>query len=126
MAGADRVVIVLWSAGPDRPDRAAAPFVYALAARAFEREVEIHYTGDCVRWLFEGVASGAFTDAARTKTVADFMREANEAGIRQFACSMALAEHRRRSEPLVDLLDGQAGAASVIGALGAGAQVMVF
>ncbi|MBK8321443.1 MAG: DsrE family protein [Betaproteobacteria bacterium] len=126
MAAAERVVIVLWSAGPDRLHLVAAPFVYALAARALEHEVEIHYTADCVHWLFEGVAGSAFTDSARTKTVADFMREAKAAGIRQYACSMALAEHRRRGEPLVELLDGQAGAASVVGALGDGARVLVF
>ena len=88
MASAPRMVIVLWSAGPDRPHLAAAPFVYALAARALDFDVEIHYTADCVRWLIEGVAGGAFTDAARTKSVADFMREAKAAGVRHYACSM--------------------------------------
>jgi len=116
MAGtASKLVIVLWSAGPDRPDLAAAPFVYALAARALELDVEMHFTASAVRWLFDGVAAAACTDRARSKTVYDFIGEAKDAGVRLYACAMALAEHRR-GETLLTEVDGIAGAATVIGA----------
>ena len=46
---AQRLVIVMWSADPTAPDRAAAPFVYALAARALEIDVEMHFTSTAVR-----------------------------------------------------------------------------
>ncbi|HEX5638578.1 MAG TPA: DsrE family protein, partial [Burkholderiaceae bacterium] len=90
---ADKLVIVLWSAGPDRPVQAAAPFVYALAARALEIPVELHFTSTAVRWLVAGVGDAAYTDAARTKTVTDFIREVKAAGVRLYACSMAVNEH---------------------------------
>ena len=64
--GADKLVIVLWSAGPDAPNGAAlaaAPFVYALAARALEVDVDMHFTSTTVRWLLPGVADTAPTDA---------------------------------------------------------------
>lgn len=112
---AGKLVIVLWSAGPDRPDLAAAPFVYALAARALDLAVEIHFTAGSVRWLFDGVAAAACTDRARSKTVYDFIREAKQAGVHLYACAMALAEHRR-GETLLREIDGIAGAATVIGA----------
>ena len=113
--GADKLVIVMWSADPSAPDRAAAPFVYALAARALEIDVEMHFTAGAVRWLFEGVADTAHTDQARTKTVRDFIREAAAAGVRLYACAMALNE-RRRGEALIAEMTGIAGAATVVGA----------
>ena len=116
MDAARRLVIVVWSAGPDRPVQAAAPFVYALAARALELDVEMHFTSTAVCWMLAGVADQAFTDAARTKTVGDFIREAKAAGVHLLACSMALAEHRR-GEDLIAECDGLAGAATVMVAM---------
>jgi predicted peroxiredoxin len=121
-----RLIVVLWSCGPDRPELAAAPFVYALAANALEIEVEMHFTASAVRWLLDGVAEAAFTDHARTKTVLDFIREAKAAGVKLYACAMALHEHRR-GEALRPEADGIAGAATVIdAAFVPGARTMVF
>ena len=121
----DRLIIVLWSAGPERPVQAAAPFVYALAARALDVPVEMHFTSSAVRWLVPGVADTAFTDAAGTKTVADFIGEVKAAGVRLYACSMAMNEHAR-GESLVPECDGYAGAASVVAATMLGAKSLVF
>lgn len=123
--GERRFVVVLWSAGPVRPGLAAAPFVYALAARALDADVEIHYTADCVCWLVPGVADRAFTDAARTRTVLDLIRETKAAGIRHFACAMALAEHAA-GVALIPEADGRAGAATVVGGALDGAVTLVF
>ena len=124
--GANRLVIVMWAADPSAADRAAAPFVYALAARALEIDVEMHFTAGAVRWLFEGVADAAYTDQARTRTVRDYIREAAAAGVRLYGCAMALNE-RRRGEPLIAEMTGIAGAATVVGAAVEGdCRVMVF
>ena len=126
MSHAEKLVIVMWSADPSAPDRAAAPFVYALAARAMEIDVEMHFTAGAVRWLFDGVAADAYTDQGRTKTVRDFIGEAAAAGVRLYACAMALNE-RRRGEPLIAELTGIAGAATVVGAaVEPDCRVMVF
>jgi predicted peroxiredoxin len=86
----------------------------------------MHFTAGAVRWLFEGVADDAFTDQGRTKTVRDFIREASAAGVRLYACAMALHE-RRRGEPLIAELSGIAGAATVVGtAMEPDCRVMVF
>lgn len=115
-AGADKLVIVLWSASPKVPDGpalAAAPFVYALAARALEVDVDMHFTSSTVRWLLPGVADAAHTDAERTKTIGDFIREVKVAGVKLYACSMAMHEHARGAS-LIAECDGQAGAATVV------------
>jgi hypothetical protein len=126
---AQRLIVVLWSCGPDRPGGAmlaAAPFVYALTARAMEVEVQMHFTSSAVRWLVAGVADAAFTDQGRTKTVRDFIVEARQAGVALYACSMALAEHRHSDEQLIDGVK-MAGAATVIGAsVEDGVRTLVF
>lgn len=112
-----RVVIVAWSCGPDRPGGAvlaAAPFVYALAARALDLDVEMHFTSSTVRWLVGDEAAQAWTDAARSKRVRDFIVEAHGAGIRMYACAMALHEHAAGA-PLCAEAAGIAGAATVVG-----------
>ena len=121
-----KLLIVLWSAGPERPVLAAAPFVYALAARALEVEVDMHFTSTTVRWLLPGVADAAYTDAERTKTVGDFIREVKAAGVRLFACAMAMHEHAR-DQALIAECDGHAGAAAVIAdAVSARTRTLVF
>lgn len=114
--GADKLVIVLWSAGPDAPNGAAlaaAPFVYALAARALEVDVDMHFTSSTVRWLLPGVADAAHTDTEGTKTVGDFIREVKAAGVNLYACGMAMHEHARGAL-LIAECDGHAGAATVV------------
>jgi predicted peroxiredoxin len=129
MEEATRLVIVVWSCGPDNPRGAmlaAAPFVYAVSARALDLEVEMHFTSSAVRWLFEGVARDAYTDHAASKTVLDFIHEARAAGVQLFACAMALGEHRR-GETLITEVESVAGAATVIGAAAdAGVRTLVF
>ena len=121
----DRLVIVVWSAGPERAVQAAAPFVYALAARALEAPVEMHFTSTAVRWLIAAVADGAYTDAECTKTVADFLREVKAAGVRLYACSMAMNE-QGRGEALIPECDGDAGAATVVAATMQRVKSLVF
>lgn len=129
MSEARRLVIVVWSCGPDRPGGAmlaAAPFVYALAARALDQDVEMHFTSSAVRWLVADEADTAYTDRARSKTVRDFIREAHAAGVKLYACAMARHEHAR-DEALIDEIDGVAGAATVVDAAAEpDARVMIF
>lgn len=125
-----RLLIVLWSCGPDRPGGAAlvaAPLVYALAARALDVEVELHFAASTVRWLLDNAAAKATTDAAGSKTVLDFLVECRTAGVKMYACAMALAEHRRAGAVLRLEPDGIAGAATVVGAtLEPGVRSLVF
>jgi predicted peroxiredoxin len=114
---ATRLVIVMWSAAPDREGGAvlaAAPFVYAIAARALDIDVEMHFTSSAVRWLLPGVATQAFTDQAHTRTVAQYINESKDAGVKMYACAMARAEHAP-GEHLIAACDGIAGAATVVG-----------
>lgn len=111
-----RVVLVLWQADPSVPDKAAAPFVYALCARALDMEVEIHLTSSAVRWAFEGIAAQAYSDQRREQTVLAYMQRCVEMGVKIVMCGMALAEHHR-GEPIIAEIAGQTGATAVMAQL---------
>lgn len=93
MKPADRLAILLWSTSPERPDLAAAPFVYAAVAAAMDCEVEIHFAGAAVKLLVPGLAAQLRTSPQSAKTLYDFMQEAAGFGVRFLACSMATGSH---------------------------------
>lgn len=89
---ADKLAFLIWSATPDRPELAVTPLVHALAARALDAEVEIHFAGPAVRWLVAGVADRSYATPTREKSLGDFMREVQAEGVALYACSMAAAQ----------------------------------
>lgn len=110
----NRLVIVMWQADPGVPDKAAAPLVYALCARAMDMDVEIHLTSTAVRWAFEGVAAEAYSDQKKSQTILEYMQRASAMGVKIYMCGMALTEHHR-GEAIIAEISGQTGATSVIG-----------
>lgn len=111
-----RVVIVMWQADPGVPDKAAAPLVYALCARALDMDVEIHLTSGAVRWAFEGVAAGAYSDQQRRQTILEYIQRACSMGVKIYMCGMALTEHHN-GEPIIAEISGQTGATAVMAQL---------
>ena len=111
-----RVVIVMWQADPGAPEKAAAPLVYALCARAIDMEVEIHLTSSAVRWAFEGVAAKATSDQRGEQTILAYLERCHEMGVKIYMCGMALAEHHR-GESILPQITGQTGATAVMAQL---------
>ena len=107
------LAILLWRVGPERPDLAAAPFVYAAVAAAMDCEVEVHFAGDSIPLLEPGVADRLRTGRG-DKTLYDFMREAAALGVRFLGCSMALAERAAPDSPRIPEYSGGAGAAAFV------------
>ena len=104
---ADKLAFLIWAATPDRPELAVTPLVHALAARALDAEVEIHFAGPAVRWLVEGVADTCYATPAKEKSIGDFLREVLTEDVRLLACGMARAAWVADHEKLIR----QAGAA---------------
>lgn len=107
-----KLAILLWAATPDKPDLAAAPFVYATAAAALDAEVELHFAGPACELLVEGVAATAVT--AGGKAVYSFMREAAALDVRFLACAMAVARHKEAGRTMIPELAGEAGASAFV------------
>lgn len=95
------LALLLWSATPERPEGCVTPFVHALAARALDAEVEIHFAGPAVRLLVEGVADELYPTAAREKSILAYLRETHAAGAEYYACSMARAAFVAEGETLI-------------------------
>lgn len=109
-----RLALLLWSTDPDRPALCAAPFVYATAAAAMDAEVEIHFAARSVLLLQPGVANTIYSDAARTRSVADFMADALSQRVRFLGCAMAMREHLPHGGPLIEGFAGHAGATAFV------------
>lgn len=110
---ADKLAMLIWAATPDRPELVVTPLVHALAARALEAEVELHFAGPAVRWLVEGVADAAFATPDREKSVGDFLREVLAVEVRLLACGMARAAWIGEPERLLPQA-GHAGATAFV------------
>lgn len=110
----DKLAILVWSLTPERPELAAAPFVYAASACAMDCEVEIHFAGTAVRLLEPGVADRLFPAAGRDRSIGDFMRDAAGQGARFFGCQMALKAHGLADRALIPEYSGAAGAAAFV------------
>ena len=109
-----KLAILLWSVELERPDLAAAPFVYAAAAAALDAEVEIHFAGRSVRLLLAGEAAARKTSPNGDRTLLDFMLDAARGGARFLACSMAWAEYVKIGETSIAEFSGHAGATAFV------------
>ena len=109
-----KLAILVWSIAPERPELAAAPFVYAATAGAMDCEVEIHFAGTAVKLLAPGVAAAMHPSAGRERSIYDFMRDAAEQGAAFYGCQMALRAHGLVDRPLIPEYSGAAGAAAFV------------
>lgn len=110
----NKLAILLWSTSLDRPDLAAAPFVYAAAAAALDAEVEIHFAGRSVTLLIAGEAERHSASGRGGRSVYDFMQDAARGGARFVACSMAWAEYVPTGAQTIPEFSGQAGATAFV------------
>ena len=110
----DRLALLIWAATPEHPELFVTPLVHALAARALDAEVEIHFAGPAVRWLVAGVADTLYAPRGREKPFGDLLREAAAAGANFYVCSMASAAWIDNNETLIPECTGAAGATAFV------------
>ena len=109
-----KLAILVWSLSPERPDLAAAPFVYAAAAAAMDCEVEIHFAGTAVKLLEPGVAEKLYPSPGRERSIYDFMQDAAARGVKFLGCQMAFHAHDLADRTLIPEYSGAAGAAAFV------------
>ncbi len=110
---ADKLALLIWAATPERPELVVTPLVHALAARALDAEVEIHFAGPAVRWLVAGIADERYATTSREKSIGDFLRELQAAEVSLLACGMARAAWVAENETLLPA-SGAAGATAFV------------
>lgn len=110
----DKLAILIWAATPEHPELCVTPLVHALAARALDAEVEIHFAGPAVRWLVKDVAESLYATPEREKSIGEFFAELATEGVPLFACSMACAAWVKAGETLTHTCAGQTGATAFV------------
>lgn len=122
----ERLALLIWAATPERPDLVVTPLVHALAARALDAEVEIHFAGPAVRWLVEGVADDRYATPGREKSVGQFLDELLAEEVDLFACGMARAAWVAGDEQLLPAARAAGATAFVARALDPAWRTLVF
>ncbi len=123
---ADKLAFLIWAATPDHPELVVTPLIHALAARALDAEVEIHFAGPAVRWLVDGVADAAYATADKEKSVGDFLRQLAAEDVRLLACGMARAAWVSSPEALIAAAGAAGATAFVARSLDPAWRVLVF
>jgi predicted peroxiredoxin len=96
----DKVLIIMTS-GPDTPRRCATPFFFATLAAAMDYEVSMFFTIDGTLLLKKGMAETIYPKAGG-KPVADFLKDAMEAGVKFTACTASMELHDLKAEDLIE------------------------
>lgn len=123
----DKLAFLIWAATPEHPELCVTPLVHALAARALDAEIEIHFAGPAVRWLVAGVADSRYPTPEREKSIGEFLADLSSEGVPLLACIMASAAWIKTGEALIPACTGQAGATSFVArALTPGWRTLVF
>ncbi len=83
----DFVIVLI--AGPENPKRLPSAFFLAATAAAEEQDVLMYFTGPATELLRKGVAETLFPMAGG-KSIADFMKLAEDNGVRIIGCAQSL------------------------------------
>ena len=96
------------------PEQCVTPLIHAIAARALDVEVEVHFSGTAIRFLVDGVAKQLFPTSEKEKSIHEFLHDAAETGVGLLACSMAKESWVGKNETLIPECKGIVGATSFI------------
>ena len=93
-------ILIMMTSGPDTPRRCATPFFMATLAAAMEYDVTMFFTIDGTLLLKKGLAETIFPKAGG-KSVASYLNEALEAGVKMTACTASTELHGLVPEDLI-------------------------
>lgn len=108
------LALLVWSCGPDAPERAATPFVVAQAAAALDLEVEMLFAAQAVRWLLAAEQETLVGFGPDRLPVRTHLDACEQLGIRMHACGQALAALGLRREALAPQCTGVGGTVAFV------------
>lgn len=109
------LAILLWSADLSAPQRVATPLVMAQAAAALDMEVELYFTAQCVQLLLPRLGGVTLGFGPEQRSLASYLTEVTELGIKLYACSQALHAAGLTREDLIPLCRGLGGSVQFMG-----------
>jgi len=97
----DDKILIIMTSGPDTPRRCATPFFFASLGAAMDYEVSMFFTIDGTLLLKKGVAENVYPKKGG-KPVGDFLKDAQEAGVKFLACTASTELHDLQPSDLID------------------------
>ena len=91
---------IVMTSGPDTPKRLAAPFFLAATAAAEELRVVMYFTGLGTLLLQKGVGERVYPKEGG-KSVAEFMRLAQDNGVQMVICKTSMDLHDLKAEDMI-------------------------
>jgi predicted peroxiredoxin len=85
---ADKMLIIMANTDPRNVEELGAPIFQASVAAAMEYDVEVVCTATAGRLMKKGVAETLFVKEGSPKSVYDFIKDAHEAGVKFYCCSL--------------------------------------
>ena len=104
------LAMLVWSADLSAPERLATLFVMAQTAAALDLEVELYFTAQSVQLLTSQAGRAPVGFGPGQRSLADYLSEVNELGIKLYACSQALHAAGLLRSDLTPLCSGLGGA----------------
>jgi predicted peroxiredoxin len=109
-----RLLIVLMNTDPRNVEELGAPFYHAAVAAAMDYQVDVVCTATAGKLMQKGVADKLVIKGGNSKTVYDWIKEANDQGARFWACPANLDLFEMTEADLIPECQGLMGAAAMI------------
>jgi uncharacterized protein len=124
---ANKLVIVLVNTDPRNHEELGAPFYHAAVGAAMDLEVDVICAATAGRLMRKGVAEAPTIKPGHSKTVYDWICDAQKAGARFWACPANLELFDMTVDDLIPECSGLMGAAAMLSKIMAdGTRVLTY
>ncbi len=111
---ADKLLIIMANTDTRNSEELGAPIFQASVAAAMDYEVEVICTATSGRLMKKGVAENLFVKKGSHKSVYEFIKEAHEAGVKFYCCSLNLDLFNMTEDDLIPECSGIVGGAHLV------------
>ncbi len=100
----EKSVVIVMTSGPSQRHRCATPFYIASILASMDADVRIFFTMEGVMLAKKGVAEN-LTAMDGGKTIAEFIRDAKNAGVRLHLCKPAMPGYQLDDSDIIPEVD---------------------
>jgi predicted peroxiredoxin len=109
-----KLIVIMANSDPNNAEELRAPIFQASAAAALEYEVAVVFTAGAGRLMQKGVPEMLAAELGNSRTVYDFIKDANLAGVKFYCCSPNVESFDVTPDELIPECSGIIGATQLI------------
>lgn len=121
----EKSVVIVMTSGPSTRHRCATPFYIASILASMDADVRIFFTMEGVMLAKKGVAEN-LTAMDGGKTIAEFIRDAKNAGVRLHLCKPAMPGYQLEDSDIIPEVDEISNASALADLILASDKAMYF